>query len=57
MLDTHAAHTATLLANGKVLVVDHGTNSTAAELYDPVAGTGQRPVRRHRYIPVTLLRY
>jgi len=38
MLRPHAAHTATLLENGKVLVVagrSTGGDSTAAELYDP----------------------
>jgi N-acetylneuraminic acid mutarotase len=37
MAQVHAGHTATLLNDGKVLVVGGGTK--AAELYDPLAGT------------------
>jgi len=39
MTITHAFHTATLLQNGKVLVVGGGNPDAETELYDPVAGT------------------
>jgi hypothetical protein len=38
MVDQRTEHVATLLANGKVLLVG-GTAGNAAELYDPAAGT------------------
>jgi len=60
-----AGHTATLLANGKVLVVGGGvcgsgcTDFSSAELYDPLAGTwsttGSLSVPRRGHIAVRLV--
>lgn len=50
-------HTATLLQNGKILVVG-GTNSPSAELYDPASGTWQatgNPLRHRSRHTATLL--
>ena len=39
MVEARAAHTATLLGNGQVLIAGEGSKTlTGAELYDPVAG-------------------
>jgi hypothetical protein len=39
MLEARSLHTATLLANGQVLVAGGGIENSTAELYDPVAGS------------------
>jgi len=43
-VSTHRAlHTATLLQNGKVLVVGGSTVTDSGELYDPATDTGATP--------------
>jgi hypothetical protein len=54
------AHTATLLLNGKVLVVgSHGTNASTSELYDPATGiwsfTGNTTTPHYGYHTADLL--
>lgn len=54
MTNSHGLHTATLLLNGKVLVVD----ASGAELYDPISGTWSRtepPNASHNVHTATML--
>ena len=59
MLDDHGfAPTATLLNNGKVLIVGGASNPSAAELYDPVSGqftSAGQPVYPHGNISTATL--